>query len=74
MGLSGVGVHEKNGVEEREIQTVVNSARTMMFHQSLHWPEYFDMRLWPFASTCSLLMELPPERIPRPHPARNIHR
>ena len=28
---------------------VVNSARTMMLHQALMWPEHLDMRLWPFA-------------------------
>ena len=47
--LSGVGAHGQNGVAERGIQTVVNSARTMMLHQALMWPEHFDMRLWSFA-------------------------
>ena len=46
MAYLGVGVHGQNGVAERGISTVVNSARTMMLHQSLLWPEYFDMRLW----------------------------
>ena len=35
MSLSGVGDHGKNGVTERAIHTVVNSARTMMLHQAL---------------------------------------
>ena len=30
MSYSGVGVHQQNGVAERDIPTVVNSARTMM--------------------------------------------
>ena len=47
--LSGVGAHGQNGVAERSIGTVVNSARTMMLHQALLWPEQFDMRLLPFA-------------------------
>ena len=51
MSYSGVGVHGQNGVAERGISTVVNSARTMMLHQALLWPEQFDMRLWPFALT-----------------------
>ena len=51
MSFSGVGVHQQNGVAERSISTVVNSARTMMLHQALLWPEHFDMRLWPFALT-----------------------
>ena len=49
MSYSGVGAHGQNGVAERAIQTVVTSARTMMLHQALLWPEHFDMRLWPFA-------------------------
>ena len=51
MSYSGVGAHGQNGVAERGIPTVVNSARTMMLHQALLWPEQFDMRLWPFALT-----------------------
>ena len=49
MSLSGVRANEKNGVAERAIQTVLGSARTMMLHQALLWPTYFDMRLWPFS-------------------------
>ena len=30
--FSGVGAHGQNGVAERDIGTVVNSARTMMLH------------------------------------------
>ena len=44
-------MYGQNGVAERSIQTVVNSARTMMLHQALMWPEQFDMRLWPFTLT-----------------------
>ena len=32
MTYSGVGAHEQNGVAERGIPTIVNSARTMMLH------------------------------------------
>ena len=49
MTYSGVGAHGQNGVAERAIQTVTHSARTMMLHQALLWPDQFDMRLWPFA-------------------------
>ena len=45
MTYSGVGTHAQNGVAERGIPNVVNSARTMMLHQALLWPEQFDMRL-----------------------------
>ena len=49
MSCSGVGVHSQHGVAKRAMQTVVASARTMILHQHLLWPEYFDMRLWSFA-------------------------
>ena len=49
MNYSSVGVHAQNGVAERSIPTVVNSARTMMLNQGLLWPGKYDMRLWPFA-------------------------
>ena len=48
MSYSGVGAHGQNGVAKRAIQTVVTSARTMMLHQTLLWPEQFDMCIWPF--------------------------
>ena len=48
MSYSGVGAHGQNEVTERAIQTVVNSASTMMLHQALLWPEQFDMRVWPY--------------------------
>ena len=51
MSYSGVGSHGQHGVAERGISTVVNSARTMMLHQALLWPEQFDMRLWAFPLT-----------------------
>ena len=48
MTYSGVGAHGQNGVAERAIQTIVHSARTMMLHMDILWPDQFDMRLWPF--------------------------
>ena len=51
MTFSGVGAHAQNGVAERWIRTVVNSAKIMMLHQALLWSEQFDTRLWPFALT-----------------------
>ena len=47
--LSGVGAHFQNSLAERAIQTVHNSARAMMLHLSIHWPDQYDPNLWPFA-------------------------
>ena len=47
--VSGVGAHHQNPCAERAIQTVVYMARTMLIHAKLHWPDEFDIKLWPFA-------------------------
>ena len=47
--FSGVGAHFQNGVAERSIKQVVETARAMMLHASLHWPDAFQEDLWPFA-------------------------
>jgi hypothetical protein len=47
--LSGVGAHHQNALAERAIQTVHNSARAMLLHVQIHWPDEYDTRLWPFA-------------------------
>ena len=49
MTFSGVGAHHQNGIAERAIQIVVEIARSMMQHASLHWPGEFDEELWPLA-------------------------
>ena len=47
--LSGVGGHHQNALAERAIGTVTNSARAMLLHAKIHWPDEYDTRLWPFA-------------------------
>ena len=49
LDLSGVGAHHQNGVAERSsIRTVTEKARSMMQHAFLHWPDEFEVDLWPF--------------------------
>ena len=47
--FAGVGAHHHNGVAERAIQKIMSCARTMMMHQSMHWPEVASQNLWPLA-------------------------
>ena len=47
--FSGVGAHHQNGVAERAIKMIIQSARTMLLHASIHWPDEADLMLWPFA-------------------------
>ena len=49
MSYCRVGAHHQNGVAERGLQTITRWALAMMMHQLVHWPEYFDPALWPFA-------------------------
>lgn len=48
--FSGVGAAHQNGSAERNIQTIVNMARTMMLHAALRSPSgYISPDLWPMA-------------------------
>ena len=44
---SGVGAHHQNGVAERAIRTISESARVMLLHAAIHWPEETMLDLWP---------------------------
>jgi hypothetical protein len=46
--FSGVGAHHQNGIAERAIRTITESARTMLLHAAIHWPEEVTLSLWPF--------------------------
>ena len=46
--FSGSGAYFQNGVAERSIKMIVGKAHTMMLHAVLHWPDAFEMDLWPW--------------------------
>eukprot|EP00956_Cyclotella_meneghiniana_P015820 scaffold24563_cov43-Cyclotella_meneghiniana.AAC.8 len=45
----GVGAHHQNGIVERGIRLITETARTLLLHAQRHWPEYITTMLWPFA-------------------------
>ena len=45
----GVGAHHGNGIAERGIRTTVTSARVMLLHAMLRWPDTTTPDLWPMA-------------------------
>ena len=47
--LSGSGAHHQNPLAERYIGVVCASARAMLMHLQIHWPDQYDTRLWPLA-------------------------
>lgn len=49
ISFSGPGAHHQNGVAERAIGTIISSARTMMLHAKLRWPNAVSTDLWPMA-------------------------
>ena len=47
--FAGAGGHHHNPQAERSIRTLTSIARTMMFHQAIHWPAVADAQNWPMA-------------------------
>ncbi len=47
--MSGVSAQFQNGAAESIIRSVIQSARTMMIHANLRWPEVSDETLWTYA-------------------------
>ena len=43
----GVGAHHQNGVAERHIRDITESARTMLLHAAHRWPKTITSNLWP---------------------------
>jgi hypothetical protein len=47
--FAGTGAPHHNAIAERNIQTIMAIARTMMLHSAVHWLEVADACLWPMA-------------------------
>ena len=47
--FAGTGGHHSNGMAEKAIQDIMASARTMMLHAAILWPDVADAQLWPMA-------------------------
>ena len=45
----GVNAHHHNGIDERRIRTLRDSARSMLLLEKHHWPRAITTHLWPFA-------------------------
>jgi hypothetical protein len=49
ISFSGVGAHHQNGVAERRIRDLQDSARAMLIHAYRRWPNAINVNLWPYA-------------------------
>eukprot|EP00957_Ditylum_brightwellii_P010049 758228-Ditylum_brightwellii.AAC.1 len=47
--MGGVGAHHQNAVAEQAIGRVAQSARTMLLHAAIYWPDITNLMMWPFA-------------------------
>jgi hypothetical protein len=47
--FAGTAAHNQNAIAERAIRTITSSARCMLIHAAVHWPEVSDTALWPMA-------------------------
>jgi hypothetical protein len=45
----GVNAHFQNGIAEKRIRDLSDSARTMLIHASRQWPAAITAHLWPYA-------------------------
>ncbi len=52
----GVNAHWQNGIAERMIRTLRESARTQLLHCIAHWPSAVTTHLWPYALSYSAVL------------------
>ena len=45
----GVNAHFQNGIAEKRIRDIQESARTMLIHGKTKWPDAVNINLWPYA-------------------------
>lgn len=49
ISFCGVGAHFQNGIAEKRIRDLTESARTMMLQAADKWPKAISVSLWPYA-------------------------
>ena len=49
ISFCGVGAHFQNGIAEKRIRDLQDSARTMIIHANRRWPSAITVNLWPYA-------------------------
>jgi hypothetical protein len=54
--FAGTAAHNQNAIAERAIRTITSSARSMLIHAAVHWPEVADTALWPMAAAHAVFL------------------
>ena len=49
LSFCGVNAHFQNGIAEKKIRDLQDTARTMLLHTQRRWPDAINAHLWPYA-------------------------